>query len=188
MPEMLGTGGTFSPQIKRVAEITKTILSGEKHINSLLSSGDLATTWDYAQKYSTSQEITHTTHLKSKPIQGSQIRIQKAFNVCIDAIERAIENKEDIIGKSNAINEIRISLEQLWQERKNKEDQFGDIINIIQGALHEEQADDITIKQLYAISKVLKNISNISQLTNSDHRDALKIMDEGGSDIFKFLR
>lgn len=188
MPEMLRIGGPSLSQTQRVAGIFKKNLSGEKHINSIISSGDLATTWDYAQKYSTSQEITTTTQLKSKSIQGSQIRIQKTFNKCLDAIERSIENKDDIIGKANAINEIRDSLEQLWQERINREDQFGDIINIIQGVLHREQAENITIKHLLVISKVLKNISNISKLTNSDQRDALKMMADVGVDIFKFLR
>ena len=115
----------------------------------------------------------------------SSPNIQLIFKSCREAVERAVESSDDLIARANALNDLRDALRDLWEYRAGREEQFGDLVNHLQGLLID--VEDLPIQQIEAIGKVIEGASCAHVLTDPDLREFTRILMKSGCDVFREL-
>jgi len=148
-------------------------ISGDPYAHSVESSGQRATG-------------RSAQGLASVGRQEGAHGIKLVFRSCREAIERALENQEDVINRANALNDLRDALDALWEYRNTREQQFADFINHIQGLLIE--VEDLPIEQIQAIGHVIEKASYATRLTDADLREYTTILMRAGCDVFREIR
>ena len=115
------------------------------------------------------------------------IRVRLALESSIDAAELAQSSGEDPVLKANAVNDLSEALERLWQRRRQREVQFGDMIAHLQGLLIGIEPESLPTPHIDAIRRVLHGMSVRPKLTDPDAQDLESILIGAGCDVFREL-
>jgi hypothetical protein len=112
-------------------------------------------------------------------------RIQ--LKACLEELERARTNAEDVILRSNAMDDARRYLEVLWEQVKDNPDSapFEEMINILQIALCPEELEVLTVSQMDALRSVLTKMHEDPDLNDQTANDLTQELMEGGIDVFR---
>ena len=155
----------------------RTPRSGDERTNSLVASGDIETGGN-----GTMQAFQRG---KQAPL-GSSANIALVLKSCREAVERALESRDDLIDRANALNDLRDALQDLWRYHEQREEQFADLINHLQGLLID--VEDLPMEQIEAIGQVIEKASYASCLTDPDLREYTRILMRAGCDVFREIR
>jgi hypothetical protein len=99
------------------------------------------------------------------------LRVQLALRDTIGAVERALDASDDVVEKSNALADLCEGLDELWEYRDYREEQFGDLVNHLQLLLKGLKAEDFTPDQLGALKSVLVGVHVRPRLVDPDVRE-----------------
>ena len=80
------------------------------------------------------------------------------FSTCIENIDRALNHDEDFFLRNNSLEQLKDTLSELWKVRSQREEQFGELINILQGVFVRRNVEDFTTKQLNCLRSVFERL------------------------------
>lgn len=93
----------------------------------------------------------------------------------------------DLIELSNAGFALRESLADLWQLRSERESDWGDLLNFLQGALAQEQFERFRLNQCQAIRSVIVDHLGSGVTDADDIERSLKLLCEAELDPWKAI-
>ena len=173
-------GGGLAPENGRPARrsLAEELRSGDKYASGLTTSG--------MGKTQTELEQVPSGTRTSKPSVPSTT-IHYIFKSCEEAAARAVQDTDDLIDKTNAINDLRDALSRLWDARESREEQFGDLVNHLQGLLLGVEPEELPVQHLEAVARVIRQAAVVPKLTDADLRDFERVLIKAGCDVFREL-
>ena len=154
--------------------------SGERYAGALTSSGMLSTgEGARPQVFERPSEQRPVARVRFSP------QIRSAFEACVEATCRASESNGDVIQKANALNDLRDALARLWDQRGEREEQFGDLVGHLQGLLAGVKPEELPVPEIEAIRRVVRGAATCLVLTDADLRDLEEILIKAGCDVFR---
>lgn len=115
------------------------------------------------------------------------LRIRLALRDCVDALDRALESPQNLFEKSNALAEVQEGLDELWEYRDFREEQFGDLVNHLQLLFKGVHRIDVPAEHVEAIRAVLVGIEGRQKLTDPDVRELEAHLVAKGVDVLRGL-
>ncbi len=118
-----------------------------------------------------SQNIISTPKSSSKKLKDIEPKVRHKYaaiwNACSDNVNRALANREDFFLRSNAIEQVKESLSELWSFRIEHNQAFAETVNLIQGVLIDRKAEDFSDNQLDTLRSIFDKLSNEPSLDDS---------------------
>ncbi len=107
------------------------------------------------------------------------------FRSCIENLDRAIDHDEDFFLRNNAIEQLKDSLSDLWEVRSQREEQFGELINVLQGVFAQRNVENFVVEQLVCLRSVFRRLGE-EPVYYDDFANAITVeMLNGGIDAFR---
>ncbi len=104
---------------------------------------------------------------------------------CIDSLDRAVDYEADFFLRNNAIEQLKDSLADLWEMRSKREEQFAEVINILQGVFVDRNVEEFTTDQLACLRSAFDRLRQGS-VYDDDSINAMTIgLLNGGLDVFR---
>ncbi|HHT9136651.1 MAG TPA: hypothetical protein ACFYEK_05320 [Candidatus Wunengus sp. YC60] len=144
----------------------------------------------YYDKTGTKLEPAH--HKRAKALSDKerfqQIAISEKINRLLRKVSDTVVNLaaiEDTIEQTNLAFTFKHCLEELWENRDIREDNWGDLLNILQAVLVQVEFELLSGSQKSGIKKVVTEYLCKAEVTDSDMEDALGILSETGFDPWR---
>ena len=178
--------GSISTEINKhrtLGILDGTPASGEKHSPTLDTSGTRSTGVD------AHEPVTHERRQAMQPSVAPRIRhrTHALFTSCLENLDRALDNEADFFLKNNSLEQLKDSLAELWHVRLKREEQFAEVINMLQAIFVGRNVETFDIKQLALLRSVLVRLRDEpmydDDFANAVTRELLK----GGIDVFREL-
>ena len=99
-------------------------------------------------------------------------------------LERAVVT-EDLMGLSNAGFALVQVLDELWAHRNKREADWGDLLNLLQGALAKDDFERYTAQQCTAIKEIISKHLAADEVTLHDIENSIQLLREAGLDPWK---
>lgn len=163
-------------------------LTGEHYLNNLTTSGRRGTGTSFGKTSVNVHDITKPRDAIPSTNNREKIKCQYYFKGCLEALDRAITNFDDIFSRDNALDDLNKNLALLWEHRRYREEPYGDLINEVQTLLIEVKSEKITLDQLKVLLEVVKDASDKQILADIDVNEYLIKLSQTGYDISKGLR
>ena len=163
-------------------------LTGEHYLNNLTTSGRRGTGTSFGKTSVNVHDITKPRDAIPSTNNREKIKCQYYFKGCLEALDRAITNFDDIFSRDNALDDLNKNLALLWEHRRYREEPYGDLINEVQTLLIEVKTEKITLDQLKVLLEVVKDASDKQILADIDVNEYLIKLSQTGYDISKGLR
>jgi hypothetical protein len=163
-------------------------LTGERYLNNLITSGRRGTGASFGNPFVKTNDITKPRDAIPSANNKEKIKCQYYFKGCLEALDRAITNFDDIFSRDNALDDLNKNLALLWEHRRYREEPYGDLINEVQTLLIEVKTEKITLDQLKVLLEVVKDASDKQILADIDVNEYLIKLSQTGYDISKGLR
>lgn len=140
--------------------------------------------------YKTGEEPVRPVYQKgsknvSSKRQFPQIAISEEVNrLQRKALEKAdqLVEAEDLIEQVNIAFEFKNCLEDLWKNRDNREDNWGDLLNILQIVLAQVEFEQLSVAQKLSIKKVTKDYLCKPEILDPYIDEALEVLSDAGFD------
>ena len=150
---------------------------------------------DYNLYYvTTGTKVESAPHKREKALSDKERFQQIAISENITrllrkASETAINlvTTEDPMEQTNLACSFKDCLEELWDNRNLREDNWGDILNILQAVLAQVEFEVLSGLQKSGIKKVVTEYLCKAELADSDMEDALAILSQAGFDPWRGL-
>ncbi len=114
-------------------------------------------------------------------------RIHALLDACITNLDQANDNSEDFFIRNNSLERVRDSLSDLWSIRSKREEQFAEVINMLQSVFLDRPVEDFAERQIDALKCVFVKLRDEpifdDEVANEVTADLLK----GGVDVFREL-
>lgn len=163
-------------------------LTGERYLNNLITSGRRGTGTPFGNLFVKTNVIIKPLEAIPSTNDREKIKCQYYFKGCLEALDRAITNFDDIFSRNNALDDLNKNLALLWEHRRYREEPYGDLINEVQTLLIEVKTEKITLDQLKVLLEVVKDASDKQILADIDVNEYLIKLSQTGYDISKGLR
>lgn len=163
-------------------------LTGEHFLQDLITSGRRGTGSPWGNVFAKTNVTTKPLGAIPSINNGEKIKCQYYFKGCLEALDRAITNFDDIFSRDNALDDLNKNLALLWEHRRYREEPYGDLINEVQTLLIEVKIEKITLDQLKVLLEVVKDASDKQILADIDVNEYLIKLSQTGYDISKGLR
>jgi hypothetical protein len=126
---------------------------------------------------------------RSKNVSGktqfSQIAISEEVNRLLrktsETVAQLVE-AEDLIEQANYAFAFKNCLEDLWKNRNNREDNWGDLLNILQIVLAQVEFEQLSVAQKLSIKKITNDYLCTPEILDPDIDDALEVLSGAGFD------
>ena len=114
-------------------------------------------------------------------------RTQRHLSAAVKLSEQLEEYADagDVIELSNIGFELRNVLSNLWDLRGEREDDWGDLLNLLQIALTQEEFERFSPKQCRAISVLVRDHLGSGVADREDVEHAIAILETVGFDPWK---
>ena len=109
------------------------------------------------------------------------------FSTCIDNLDRAIDSDENVFLRYNAIEQVKDTLSELWKVRLQREEQFGELINVLQGAFAQRTVEDFTAEQLDCLRVGFRRLREEPVYDDSFANAVTLELLSGGIDAFRAI-
>lgn len=162
--------------------------TGERYLNNLITSGRRGTGTSFGNTFVKTNDITKPLEAIPSTNNREKIKCQYYFKGCLEALDRAITNFDDIFSRDNALDDLNKNLALLWEHRRYREEPYGDLINEVQTLLIDVKTEKITLDQLKVLLEVVKDASDKQILADIDVNEYLIKLSQTGYDISKGLR
>lgn len=107
------------------------------------------------------------------------------FSACIDDLDRAIDHNEDFFLRSNSLEQLKDTLSELWKVRSQREEQFSELINVLQGVFVQRNVEDFTTEQLKCLRSVFGRIREQPDYDDDFASSITVELLNGGVDAFR---
>ncbi len=137
----------------------------------------------------TGEDVRSISQKKSKNIsskrQFSQIAISEEVNRLLrkasEKVAQLVE-AEDLIEQANYAFAFKDCLEDLWKNRDSREDNWGDLLNILQIVLVRVEFEQLSEAQKLSIQKITNDYLCTPEILDPDIDDALAVLSDAGFD------
>lgn len=117
--------------------------------------------------------------------QFNQIAVSEEVNRLLrkasEKVAQLVE-AEDLIEQANIAFAFKDCLEGLWKNRDNREDNWGDLLNILQIVLVQVEFEQLSEAQKLSIQKITNDYLCTPEILDSDIDDALAVLSDAGFD------
>lgn len=122
--------------------------------------------------------------VKPSPKRGfQQIAISEEVNRLLRKASDTVTNlvmAEDPIEQTNLAFEFKHCLEDLWENRNLREDNWGDLLNILQAVLAQVEFEQLSNSQKSSIKQVVSEYLCKAEVTNTDFEETLEVLSDAG--------
>jgi hypothetical protein len=169
-----GRGQTFS----KVVDVQGDRLTG--YYLSYEKSGE-----SHPTRFMARPKPTKQTSLPSDPARRDAIRrTLVAAEREADRMERLAE-ASDLMELSNSGFRLKEMLAELWDLRKEREDDWGDLLNLLQGALTQEEFERFSVKQCGTIRSIIAEHLGSGVVDGEDLERSIRLLRGAGFDPWK---
>lgn len=148
-----GTGSETTPTIAR-RNGTKVVeggsISGDAHTPTLATSGTRST--GSGTENATRGRWTGARFAKDSP--RAKHACYTLLTSCIENLDRAVDHDEDFFIRNNSIEHLKDALHELWKVRSQREEQFGEVVNLLEGILAGRNVEDFASDHLVCMRSV----------------------------------
>ncbi len=137
------------------------------------------------QRYTTHHRPFRATPTRSDPARRDAIRRGLAT---AERLAREMEFSArvgDLMELSNAGFGLAAALGELWGLRGEREDDWGDLLNLLQGALAKEEFEKFSVQQCAAIRMIIADHLDAGRVDMDDIERSLRLLSEAGLDPWK---
>ncbi len=180
-------GGEFNYDVS-YPKHSSNLLTGEHYLNTLTTSGRRGTGTSFGNTFAKTNDITKPLEAIPYTNNREKIKCQYYFKGCLEALDRAITNFDDIFSRGNSLNDLKKNLAFLWEHRGYREEPYARLINKVQALLLEVKPEEITLDKLKVLLEILNDASDKQVLTKDEIKEYLLKFARIGYDIFKGLR
>lgn len=107
------------------------------------------------------------------------------LSTCIENLDRALDHDEDFFLRNNSLEQLKDTLSELWKVRSQREEQFGELINVLQGVFVQRNVEDFTAEQLNCLRSVFGRLRE-EPVYNDHFANAITLeLLNGGIDAFR---
>jgi hypothetical protein len=162
-------------------------VSGEGHSDLLLTSRHDATGTAAAPQETTKSSYGALRTQARVPV----VNLQKVFphlQSALEALASAIEWESDMAAKANAVSQFHVAFDSLWELRHVREEEFGEMVEVIQGILLAREPESISRSELECIRAVVTRLADEPRLDAATANELTGLMIRGGLDVFRELR
>src|SRR3972149_10829058 len=104
-------------------------LTGEHYLQDLITSGRRGTGTPWGNAFVKSNVTTKPLEAIPSTNNREKIKCQYYFKGCLEALDRAITNFDDIFSRGNSLNDLKKNLAFLWEHRGYREEPYARLIN-----------------------------------------------------------
>lgn len=160
--------------------ISRGEVSGEPYSPTIRTSGSRSTGVDTPKVHKGGDLSTHA------PLVAPGLRqiCRAYYDKCIASLDAASAEFDDFFVRNNAIEEFRDTLTQLWRIRRQRESQFAEIINVLQGLLNGKESESFTVDDLHCLTDAVQALSREPVLDDEAANAVTRILLKGGFDVF----
>jgi len=146
----------------------------------------------YYAKTGAKLESTHHKRAQASSSKGSfqQIAILENVNRLLRKASETVINLatiENPMEQTNLAFSFKNCLEELWENRNLREDNWGYLLNILQAVLAQVEFELLSGSQKLGINKVVTEYLCKAEVADSDMEDALVILSQAGFDPWRGL-
>lgn len=156
-------------------------VSGDQYSPTLETSGMRATG---ASAPRTSRRISAQSSVLP-PAPRIKQRIRVTFDRCIDDSKQANDFSADFFLRNNSLARVRDSLADLWDVRSKREEQFSELINMMQGVFANRAVEEFTSEQIDALSSAFGRLRDEPAFNDELANDVTTDLLKGGIDVFR---
>jgi len=120
----------------------------------------------------------------AKAITAQREQSGRLVRECKELLAMIIE-ATDVIEISNHAHQVIDNLQQMWEQRNNRENEWGDLLNILQICLPKESVETLPREKWEGILKVLDECMGLRTVTRLDMDRGLRILKHAGFDPWK---
>jgi len=107
------------------------------------------------------------------------------LTACIDNLDRAVDHDEDFFIRNNSVEQLKDALHELWKVRSQREEQFGEVVNLLQGILAGRSVEDFTSDHLVCMRSAFCQLREETAY-DDDFANAITVeLLNGGLDVFR---
>ena len=150
------SSGIASPANGRVNQgvIAGKPASGDAYAPTLVTSGTRATGAASRHALRTRRSLPRIPAVSAKV----RHRCHALLAACIDNLNRAVDHDADFFLRNNALEQLKDSLVDLWEIRSDREEQFAEVVNVLQGVFAERNVEDFAHDQLVCLRSVFHRL------------------------------
>ena len=158
-------------------------VSGEHYSSGLETSG-MRSTGSTALR-TTARSAKSSPFLEIAP--RIKHRIHSLFEACITNLDQANDHSEDFFIRNNSLGRVRDSLSDLWNVRSKREEQFAEVINMLQCVFTRRPVEDFSEQQIGAIRCAFVKLQDEPMLDDEVANEVTADLLKGGVDVFREL-
>ena len=107
-------------------------------------------------------------------------RCRLLFGSCVDHLNSALDTPDDHFIRYNALERLKDSFAELWDHRNDREREFAEVVNVLQGVIVEKDADNLSVSEIRAIRSACLRLHDEPVITRLVINDvALSLMEDG---------
>jgi hypothetical protein len=107
------------------------------------------------------------------------------FNACRDNLDRALDHDEEFFLRNNALEQVKDTLTELWGVRSQREEQFGEVVNMLQGIFAQRTVEDFTTHELHCLRSVFARLCDEPVYDDDIANEITVELLNGGIDAFR---
>ena len=136
------TGSSSNLQLRQPHhwEIVSGHSSGEHYTTAIETSGSRAT----GSSYRSAGRVRRPAVKRTRVSPLARQTCNTMLSAITDDLQRAVDNKDDVVLKSNAIEHSKERLVRLWSIRSQRETQFAELINTLQLSFAELDSETLS--------------------------------------------
>jgi hypothetical protein len=168
----------YGQRYSKIADVQESRLTGFGVI------GDKSSVID-SERYPIHRRTFRPTQTRFDPARRDAIRRGLAM---AERLAREMESSarvSDLMELSNAGFALVATLDELWDLRDEREDDWGDLLNLLQGALAKEEFEKFSIRQCAAIRMIIADHLDAGCVDMDDIERSLRLLREAGLDPWK---
>jgi len=109
------------------------------------------------------------------------------FATCLDNLDLALDHNEGFFLRSNAIEQVKDTLSELWNVRSQREEPFREVINMLQGIFAQRTVNDFTTDKLNCLRSAFKRLHENPVYDDATANEITVKLLNGGIDVFREL-
>ena len=174
--------GDGQKKVLQASAVVVGTASGDKYTPTLSTSGTLSTGSAGQAAQRGQHKASLATHVHPKHKHASHA----LFVSCIESLDRALDNSADFFLRNNSLEQLKDTLSELWSMRALREENFAELVNMLQGVLLEMDVEDFADEQLHAIRAAFQRIAQEKESFDDDFANLVTLeLLKGGVDVFR---
>lgn len=140
-------------------------------------------------EWETPNEFSRASGVREPTIAESRVRYQcrTILDACLEDLERARDDADDPVRRSNALAAVKAGLNDLWTVRDKRERPYAEIVNSLQTIFAARGIDEFSDGQLDAVEDALERLRDELVIDDEVAKSIATELLRGGLDVFRAL-